>query len=75
MVTYFLVLSVCLQFVFQSSSEVAGHKRIWEQSGTCTLHGLIYGILNNSFNQILSFQGADANFKSLSYSHLRQESC
>ena len=41
MVTYLLILSVNLQPVFQSSSEVARDMRVWGQSGTCSLQGLI----------------------------------
>lgn len=41
MVTPLLVLSVKLQPVFQSSSEVVG---VWVQSGSCSLQGSINGI-------------------------------
>lgn len=40
-VAYLLVLSVYLQYVFQSSSEVGGDRRVYMLSGTCNLQGAL----------------------------------
>lgn len=72
-VTHLLFLSVNLQPVSQSSTEVAGYGRVWGQSGICNLHDpadrvwaldllLFYLCSCNDNDRILSLQCYKKNF-------------